>query len=83
MPLYMDIHRNVEDLSKEAVRLAHAADLKVQEKHGAEFIKYWFNEEAGFVSCLFSAPSKEAGRAVHEEAHGLVTDEIYEVQEGE
>jgi hypothetical protein len=29
-----------------------------------------------------SVPNKEAGEAVHREAHGLVTDEITEVREG-
>lgn len=82
MPLFMDHHRNVEDLTAEAVADAHQRDLEVQEKHGVDYRQYWFNEEAGEVFCLVEAPDKEAAQAVHREAHGLVADEIVEVKEG-
>jgi hypothetical protein len=78
----MDVHKSVNGLSAKAVADAHAADLKVQEKHGVKFLKYWFNEEDGTIFCLSEAPSKEAADAVHREAHGLVADEIIEVKEG-
>ena len=83
MPTYMDIHKGVEGLTTEAVAGAHQKDLETQHKHGAKYLKYWFNEADGTVFCLFEAPSKEAGEAVHREAHGLVADEIIEVKEGE
>jgi len=35
------------------------------------------------VFCLVRAPSKEAAAAVHREAHGLLAEEIIEVQEGD
>ena len=82
MPLYMDHHKNVEGLSAEAVREAHAKDLEAQEKHGVNYITYWFNEEKGEVFCLVEAPSAEAADAVHMEAHGLGADEITAVREG-
>ena len=82
MPLYMDVHKNVEGLTAEAVAGAHARDLEVQEKHGVEFLRYWYNEAEGSVFCLFEAPSREAGEAAHREAHGLLADEITEVHEG-
>jgi hypothetical protein len=82
MPLYMDIHRNIEGLSAEAVADAHRKDLEVQGEHGVNYIKYWFNEEKGEVFCLVEAPSAEAADAVHMEAHGLGADEITEVKEG-
>ena len=82
MPLYMDSHKNVTDLTAEAVAGAHQKDLEVQGKHGVNYLKYWFNEAAGTVFCLVDAPSKEAAIAVHREAHGLVTDDVVEVQEG-
>ena len=44
--------------------------------------RYWFDEGSGKVFCLVEAPTKEAAEAVHREAHGLVADEITEVQEG-
>ncbi len=82
MPLYMDVHKNVDGLTAEAVAGAHARDLEVQGKHGVQYLKYWYNEADGAVFCLFEAPSKEAGEAVHREAHGLVANEITEVHEG-
>ena len=82
MPLYMDTHRNVDGLTAEAVIAAHQKDLEVQKKHGVKYLQYWYNETEGAVFCLFEAPNKEAGEAVHREAHGLVADEITEVTEG-
>ena len=82
MPLYMDTHEKVDGLTAEAVAGAHQRDLEVQEKHGARYLKYWFNEDNGRVYCLVEAPSKEAAESVHREAHGLLADEITEVKEG-
>jgi hypothetical protein len=83
MPLYMDVHKGIDGLTADAVAGAHKKDLKVQQKHGVKYLKYWFNEADGTVFCLCEAPSKEAAVAVHREAHGLVADEIIEVKEGE
>lgn len=82
MALYMDVHYHVEGLTAEAVEGAHQHDLAVQDKYGVKYLKYWFDEGSGKVFCLVEAPSKEAAEAVHREAHGLVADEITEVQEG-
>ena len=82
MPLYMDHHKHIEGLTAEAVAEAHRKDLEAQDKHEAKALKYWFNEEKGEVFCLFDAPSAEAAEAVHREAHGLIADEIVEVDEG-
>ena len=82
MPLYMDMHKNVQGLTREAVEEGHRLDLKVQEKYGVTYLKYWYNEAEGTVFCLCEAPSKEAAEAVHREAHGGVADEIHEVSEG-
>ncbi len=82
MTLYMDIHRELEGLTEEAVSGAHARDLEVQEKYGANYLKYWFDEDTGTVFCLIEAPSKEAAEAVHREAHGLMAREVIEIKEG-
>ncbi len=82
MPIYMDTHKSVDGLTTEAVAEAHMKDLEVQEKHGVKYLKYWFNEEDGTIFCLVDAPNKEAAAAVHQEAHGLVAQEIVEVKEG-
>ena len=75
MPLYMDIH-SVPGATSAALEEAHNADLAVQDKHCVHCLKYWFNEEAGKVFCLFDAPSPEAAAAVHREAHGLMAEKI-------
>lgn len=82
MPLFMDVHNGVEGLTAEAVAGAHQKDLEVQEAHGVNYLKYWFDEGSGKVFCLVEAPSAEAAITVHREAHGLLPDEITEVQEG-
>ncbi len=82
MALYMDIHQHIEGLTKEAVAQAHAADLKTQEKYGVKYLRYWFDDNTGKVFCLIEAPNKAAAIAVHQEAHGLLADELIEVKEG-
>ncbi len=82
MPLYMDVHENVEGLTAEAVAEAHKKDLEAQHKHGVNYLRYWYNEAEGKVFCLFEGPSGEAGEKVHREAHGLAADQIVEVKEG-
>lgn len=82
MPLYMDVHRNV-DASVEDVVEAHKKDLETQEEHGVKYLNYWVDDEEGAVFCLFEGPSKEAGEKVHMEAHGLPADEIFEVEQYE
>ncbi len=64
------------------MREAHAADLKTQGPYDVNYLRYWVNEAEGKVFCLVDAPSKEAATTVHREAHGLVADDLYEVQEG-
>jgi hypothetical protein len=82
MPLYMDIHKNMQGLTADAVAQAHQKDLEVQGKHGVKFQSYWYNEAEGTVVCLCEAPNMEAAAAVHREAHGEVADEMFEVKEG-
>lgn len=82
MPLFMDVHHKVEGLTAEAVAGAHEKDLEVQGQHGVNYLRYWFDEDSGKVFCLVDAPNAEAAEAVHREAHGLLADELIQVQEG-
>jgi len=82
MPLFMDVHRNV-DASVEDVVEAHQKDVAAQEEHGVKYLNYWVSEEDGAVFCLFEGPSKEAGEKVHRQAHGLTADEIFAVEQPE
>ena len=67
----------------EALAEAHAKDLAVQHKYGVRYFRYWYDAATGRVFCLSDAPDREAALAVHREAHGLMPDEIFEVQEFE
>ena len=82
MALYLDIHTLEPGVALADVEQAHQADLRTQGKHGVNYTRYWVNQEEGKVFCLVEAPSAEAAKAVHREAHGLVTDDVFEVTEG-
>jgi Protein of unknown function (DUF4242) len=83
MPLFMDVHESLpEGAGAKDVAEAHAADVRTQEKYGVNYIRYWVDENDGKVFCLVDAPDAEAAITVHREAHGLVADHIYPVEEG-
>ena len=82
MPLFMDIHEIAGGVAMDDVAKAHLADLKTQAAYDVQYLRYWVDEAAGRVFCLVEAPSAEAAADVHREAHGLVADHIYRVQEG-
>jgi hypothetical protein len=82
MPLYMDVHTIDGGVAIADVALAHAADLRTQGAHDVRYLRYWVNETAGKIFCLVEAPSTDAADAVHRQAHGLVADDVFEVQEG-
>ena len=64
------------------VAAAHMKDVETQGKYGVDYKSYWVDEENGRIFCLVEAPDAETAHRVHHEAHGLVADEIYEVQQG-
>jgi len=78
MPLYMDRHY-VEGATKSAVAQAHDKDLAIQEKYPVKFYTYWFDEPRCTAFCLIEAPDRETIQKAHNEAHGLVPNEIIEV----
>jgi peptidyl-tRNA hydrolase len=82
MPLYMDVHNISGGVAADDVAKAHMADLQIQGQHDVSYLRYWVDEGQGKVFCLVEAPSAEAAATVHREAHGLVADEVFEVQEG-
>jgi hypothetical protein len=82
VPLYMDIHTLSGEATVLDVGQAHAADLRAQGAHDVRYLRYWVSEAEGKVFCLVEAPSAEAASTVHREAHGLIADEIFQVQEG-
>ena len=80
MPLYMDIHKIAGGVPAEDVAKAHAEDVKVQDKYGVHYHKYWVNEKAGKIFCLCHAPNAEAAIQVHREAHGMLADKVIEIE---
>ncbi len=83
MSLYMDVHNTLpEGTTLADVAGAHEADLQVQQSFGVRYLHYWVDAEGGKIFCLVEAPNADAAHAVHREAHGLVADEIYPVEQG-
>jgi hypothetical protein len=82
MPLFMDIHSLDGPVTIDDVAKAHAADLQTQPGHDVHYLRYWVDEANGKIFCLVDAPDSAAANTVHREAHGLVADEIFQVQEG-
>jgi class 3 adenylate cyclase len=80
MPIYMDVHRNLGDVTEEDIRAAHQRDLEVQTDFGVHFLTFWFNQPDGQAFCLVEAPDKEAAVACHKHAHGLVPHDMIEVE---
>jgi hypothetical protein len=82
MPLFMDVHTIDGGVQVDDVAKAHMADLQKQGEYDVQYLRYWVNEDTGKIFCLVEAPSATAASMVHREAHGLVADEVYSVQEG-
>ena len=60
MPLYMDVHRNVEASIEEIIE-AHEMDLEVQDNYGVTFRKYWVDEDEGPSSASLKDPTRKLG----------------------
>jgi len=81
--LYLDIHRlGAGKVTAQAVADAHVKDLAVQGKYDVNLINYWVDEKAGIVMCLAEAPDSAAMVHTHQEAHGLIPDEVHLVTQG-
>ncbi len=78
MPIFMDRH-DIKDSTAEDVAAGHVLDLKIQSKYGVKFLTYWFDEQRGTTFCLVDAPDSEAVHQVHKEAHGLLPNQVIEV----
>ena len=78
MPVYMDRHY-VEGATRHALADAHQKDLALQEKYDVKFLTYWFDETRCTAFCLIEAPNRETIERAHDEAHGLIPNEVLEV----
>jgi hypothetical protein len=82
VPLFMDMHDIQGGVKMQDVAKAHIADLKTQVGRDVRYLRYWVAEDSGHVFCLVEAPSAKAAADVHRDAHGLVAERIFPVQEG-
>jgi AraC-like DNA-binding protein len=80
MALFMDRH-NVPGVTAEQVAEAHQKDLEIQKKYGCRVLTYWFDEQSGMAFCLIDAPSRDALVNMHNDAHGLVPNQIIQVDD--
>ena len=78
MPIYMDLHI-APGVSPKELAEAHTLDVKIQHNFCCKALTYWYDEDKGKVFCLIEAPDKESVRAMHEKSHGLIPNEIIQV----
>ncbi len=74
----MDRHA-VEGTTPEALAKAHQADVHCQAKYGCKCFTYWFDEQRQSIFCLVEAPSRQAVQDMHRAAHGMLANQIIEV----
>ena len=79
MPLFMDVHEGLGDVTAEDIAAAHARDLEMQAEYGVRYLTYWYNGPEGKTFCLVDAPDADTAKAVHKVAHGLMLHNIIEV----
>ena len=78
MPLYLDRH-DLPGVTPADVAMAHAQDVEVQEKYGVRYLSYWLDYERQHAFCLVESPDESSAQEVHREAHGLLANNIMEV----
>jgi AraC-like DNA-binding protein len=78
MPIFMDLHI-APGVTATQVAEAHVKDVLIQERYRCKAMTYWMDEDRGSVFCLIEAPDKESVSQMHEKAHGLVPNEIIQV----
>jgi hypothetical protein len=69
MPIYLDRHSFISDVSAKEAAQEHLLDLGIQDQYGCKAITYWFDEVRKVAFCLVEALSKEAVREMHDHPH--------------
>jgi class 3 adenylate cyclase len=80
VPYYMDRH-DLTGATPEDLARAHVQDVAVQERHDVRYITYWFDYSGQSAFCLATGPDRKAVEDVHREAHGLLANEVIQVDE--
>ena len=81
MALYMDIHTRVNGMAAAGVVRAHQRNPEAHASYGVSYQRHWYDESTGKVFSLLEAPNWAAAMALHQEIHGLGTEEIVELAE--
>ena len=74
----MDLHIAPGVTAKKLAE-AHILDVKIQHHYCCKAMTYWIDEDKGVVFCLIEAPDKESVSEMHEKSHGLIPNEIIQV----
>lgn len=74
----MDRH-DLQGATAAGIAAAHMRDVAVQDRYGIRFVHYWFDYERQHAFCLAEGPSADTVDAVHRVSHGLVANQIIEV----
>ncbi|MDZ7845526.1 MAG: DUF4242 domain-containing protein [Owenweeksia sp.] len=75
----MDRH-DIPGATAKDVAKAHQQDLSIQDDFDCRALTYWFDEEQGMAFCLIEAPDRQSVQDLHDYAHGLIPNEIIEVE---
>lgn len=78
MPIYMDRH-DLKSVTAIDVAEAHREDLKIQDNYKCKGLTYWFDKDRGTAFCLIEAPDEHCVKEMHDHAHGLIPNQIIEV----
>ena len=78
----MDVHSLDGAMTFEDVGNGHQADLVTQGSYNVSFLRCWVDGKHGKIFCRVHAPNDDAATTVQRRAHGLVAQEIYEMQAG-
>ncbi|HEV2478133.1 MAG TPA: nickel-binding protein [Puia sp.] len=79
MPIYMDRHDILDNVTAAQVAEMHQQDLKIQDKYGCRGLTYWFDGQRQTAFCLIEAPDISCIHAMHNAAHGQVPNRVIEV----
>jgi len=79
MPIYMDRHDILDNVTAAQVAELHQQDLRIEHQFGCRGMTYWFDPQRSTAFCLIEAPDVAAVTAMHNHAHGQVPNRIIEV----
>jgi len=79
MPIYMDRHDIIDNVTAEQVAEMHQQDLKIQDRYGCRGLTYWFDGQRRTAFCLIEAADISCITAMHNAAHGQVPNRVIEV----